>query len=109
MLLFEISSSMKPYPSVFHACTSKLRPVTGFVEQNQLDEVSNRIAKHFWSTGRCCMMRQGNVAQRGAAEEMCRGTHQTRVRIARYDSSSNARAYECMRSAQFVARECWTS
>ena len=34
---------MKPYPSVFHACTSKLRPAIGFFEPNQLDEVSKRI------------------------------------------------------------------
>ena len=27
VVLFEISNSMKPYPSAFHACTSKLRPV----------------------------------------------------------------------------------
>ena len=27
-VLFEVSNSMKPYPSVFHACTSQLRPVT---------------------------------------------------------------------------------
>ena len=27
MVLFEISNSMKPYPSIFHAYTSNLRPV----------------------------------------------------------------------------------
>ena len=43
IVLFEISNSMKPYPSVFHACTNRLRPVKGFVEPNKLDEVSNRI------------------------------------------------------------------
>ena len=30
LVLFEISNSIKPYPSVFHAYTSKLRPVIGF-------------------------------------------------------------------------------
>ena len=34
--------SMKRYPSVFHACASKLRPVIGFFEPTNLDEVSNR-------------------------------------------------------------------
>ena len=43
IVLFEISNSMKPYPSVFPACASKLRPVTGFFEPKLLDEVSNRI------------------------------------------------------------------
>ena len=41
--LFEASNSMKPYPSVTHAHTSKLRPVKCFFEPNNLDEVSNRI------------------------------------------------------------------
>ena len=43
ILLFEISNLMKPYPSVFHAYTSKFRPVTRFVEPKQLDEASNRF------------------------------------------------------------------
>ena len=30
IVLLEISNSMKPYPSVFHAHASKLRPVVGF-------------------------------------------------------------------------------
>ena len=30
IVLFEISSSMKPYPSVFHACTGNLRLAKGF-------------------------------------------------------------------------------
>ena len=33
VVLFEISNSMKPYPCVLHAYTSKLRPVTGFLSQ----------------------------------------------------------------------------
>ena len=41
--LFEISNSMKSYPTVFHACTSKLRPMIGFFEPQKLDEVSNCI------------------------------------------------------------------
>ena len=32
---------MKPYPSVFHTCTSKSRPATGFSKPNKLDEASN--------------------------------------------------------------------
>ena len=32
VVLFEISNSMKPYPYVFHAYTSTLRPVIGFVD-----------------------------------------------------------------------------
>ena len=32
VVLFEISHSTKPYPSVFHACASTLRPATGFVD-----------------------------------------------------------------------------
>ena len=39
---FEISNSMKPYPSVLHAYTSQLRPAIGFVEPNKLDKF-NRI------------------------------------------------------------------
>ena len=42
-VLFEISNSMKPYPSVVHAYTSKSRPAIGFFEPTNLDEVSNRI------------------------------------------------------------------
>ena len=43
IVLFEISNSMKPYPSIAHAYTSKLRPVIGFFEATNLDEASNRI------------------------------------------------------------------
>ena len=43
LVLFEILNSMKLYPSVFHAYTYNMRPVTGFLSQQQLDEVSNRI------------------------------------------------------------------
>ena len=43
IVLFEISTSMKPYPSAFHANTSKLRLVIGFFEPTDIDEVSNRI------------------------------------------------------------------
>ena len=43
IVLFETSNSMKPYPSVFHAHTSKLRPVMGLFVPNYLDEASNRI------------------------------------------------------------------
>ena len=39
----EISTSMKPYPSDFHACSSTSRPViVAFVTQG-LDEVSDHI------------------------------------------------------------------
>ena len=41
--LFKISNSMKPYPSVFHAYTNNTRPVIGFFELHELDEVSNRV------------------------------------------------------------------
>ena len=43
IVLFEISNSMKPYPSVLHAYISRWRPVTGFFEPRNLDEVSNCI------------------------------------------------------------------
>ena len=43
LALFDISSSMKPYPSVLHAYTSKLKIVIDFFEPQNLDEVSNRI------------------------------------------------------------------
>ena len=43
MVLFEISNSMKPYPSVIRAYTNKSRPTIGFSEPNKLDEVSNRM------------------------------------------------------------------
>ena len=43
LVLFEISNSMKPYPSVFRTYTNKLRPIIGFWEPTNLDEVSNRI------------------------------------------------------------------
>ena len=39
--LFEISNSMKPYPSVVHAYTSEMGPVIGLFEPNEFDEVSN--------------------------------------------------------------------
>ena len=42
-ILLEISNSMKPYASVFHACASKLRPEISLFEPNNLDECSNRI------------------------------------------------------------------
>ena len=32
IVLFEISNSMKPYPSVFHSYTNNTRPVIGFFE-----------------------------------------------------------------------------
>ena len=41
---FEISNSMKPYPSVSHAYISKLRLAICFcLKQNNIDEVSNRV------------------------------------------------------------------
>ena len=43
IVLFETSNSMKPYPSVVHAYTNRMRPATGFVEPESLDEVSNRV------------------------------------------------------------------
>ena len=43
MALFEISSSMKPYPSAFRARTGKSRPVIGLFEPTNLDEVFNNI------------------------------------------------------------------
>ena len=44
IVLFEISNSMKPYPSAFHAYTNKSRPVIRFSEPKQhIDEVSNHI------------------------------------------------------------------
>ena len=36
---FEISNSMKPYPSVFYAYTTKLRPAMLFFEPQKLDGV----------------------------------------------------------------------
>ena len=43
IVLFEISNSLKPYPSFFRAYIGKSRPVIGFSEQKKLIEVSNRI------------------------------------------------------------------
>ena len=43
LVLFEISNSMKPYSSGFHAYTGKSRPAIGLFEATNLDEVSNRI------------------------------------------------------------------
>ena len=50
IVLFEISNSLKPYPSFFRAYIGKSRPVIGFSEQKQLIEVSNRIppTSHCW-------------------------------------------------------------
>ena len=42
IILFGISNSMKPHPSVFHAYASKLRHVIVVFEPTILDEVSNR-------------------------------------------------------------------
>ena len=42
IVLFEISNSMKPYPSV-HAYSSKMGPVIGFFEPRNVDEVSNGV------------------------------------------------------------------
>ena len=43
-VLFEISNSMKPHPSVFHACANKTRPVIGFYLSQQIPtRFSNRI------------------------------------------------------------------
>ena len=43
VLLLETSNLMKPYPSVVHAHSSKLRPAKSWFEPNDFDEVSNRI------------------------------------------------------------------
>ena len=43
VVLFEISNSMKPYPSVFHAYLNKLRPAKAFFQPTSLDEASRRI------------------------------------------------------------------
>ena len=43
IILFEILNSMKPYPSVSHARTSKMRPAMCLFEPTNLDEVANRI------------------------------------------------------------------
>ena len=43
IVLLETSNSMNPYPSVFYACASRLRPAISFVEPTNLDEASNRI------------------------------------------------------------------
>jgi hypothetical protein len=43
IVLFEISNSLKPYPSAFLAYIGKSRPVIGFSEPNKFIEVSNRI------------------------------------------------------------------
>ena len=42
-VLFEISNSMKPYPSVCHAYINYLRPVICLFKPKHLDELSNRI------------------------------------------------------------------
>ena len=43
LVVFEISNSKKPYPSVSHAHTSELRPAIVCFWPKKLDEVSNRI------------------------------------------------------------------
>ena len=43
IVLLGISTSTKPYPSVFHVDTSKLRSVIRFFEPNNFEEASNRI------------------------------------------------------------------
>ena len=43
MVPFEISISMKLHPSAFHSYTGTLRPMKGFLDPNNLDEVSNPI------------------------------------------------------------------
>ena len=40
IVLFEISNSMNPYPSVCHAYTGQVRPVIGLFEPEHLDQVS---------------------------------------------------------------------
>ena len=50
IVLFEISNSMKPYPSVVYAYTNKMRAVTGCLEPKHLDKVSNRIPPTSQST-----------------------------------------------------------
>ena len=42
-VLFEISNSMKPYPSVSHAYINQLRPVICLFKPKHFDELSNRI------------------------------------------------------------------
>ena len=64
---FEISNSMKLYPSVCHACTSDLKPVIYCLSQEHLDEFSNRIPptsltrKGHGTTGHGVETCQGNV------------------------------------------------
>ena len=43
IVLFEITTLMKLYPSVVHAYTSTLRPVIVLFEPEHIDEVSNPI------------------------------------------------------------------
>ena len=57
LMLFEISNSMKPYPSVSQACTSKPRPVIGFSEPNQFDEASN-----IWRKRACTRLSHHNCS-----------------------------------------------
>ena len=43
LVLFEISISMKPHPSIVHAYTINMKPVIGLFEPTYVDEVSDRI------------------------------------------------------------------
>ena len=49
IVMLEISNSMQPYLSVFHACASNLRPVINLFDQKKVEEVSNRIPPTFHS------------------------------------------------------------
>ena len=55
IILVEISSSMKPYPSVFCAYASKVRTVIGFVEPKDLDDFSNHVAPTFKYVDSSCL------------------------------------------------------
>ena len=46
IVLFEISDSMKPHPSIFHICTNKLRPAICFLEPTQLDYLTSCQSGH---------------------------------------------------------------
>ena len=74
-ILFETSNSMKPKPSVFHTRTSKLKPVKGFLEPTNLDEVSNRIlpTSHFMSAT------HSNVSTPGWSLQSRRGARRARL------------------------------
>ena len=86
--LFEISNSMKPYPSVVHAYTSELRPVICLFKPHEFDEVCNRIpptSQGRATRGTCTWLKCGSELDDdgGARRVNCLPGLQTQVLVGR--------------------------